>query len=331
MMRAFVLATMVAALALSGSAVYGQQYGDEPPYEEEEYEYDDDDEYEYDEDDRYGHPEVGMFADLRFYGEWRHVHHHGWVWRPFVRVGWRPFFNGHWVWTEFGWMWASYEPFGWATYHYGYWDYDYRLGWIWIPDYDWSPCRVEWVVYDDYVCWAPLAPRGVHFGYPWSRTHFNVWVSVPVYRFTDHNVGRHRVNVKYKSDYSARSAVRSAPEVGYVERYQGRKIRQTPVEMKRAEKEGREVRRVVLPREEERIVERYRVDAPPPKTRTTHRERIVSPPKTRSTEQQRIDAPRKSKESARPTGESKQPAKEKSTKSKSSSEKSSKKSRGGGR
>jgi hypothetical protein len=135
-MRAFILAAIIGGLTASGCSGYAEVY--EAPYDEA---------TAYDDSDG---PEFGMFADLNYYGEWAHVSAYGWVWRPAVAVGWQPFYNGHWVWTDYGWMWISYEPFGWATYHYGNWNYDYQLGWVWIPGYDWSPCRVEWIVYDDY-------------------------------------------------------------------------------------------------------------------------------------------------------------------------------------
>jgi len=315
----FILTALVAALPAVSVAAGDLQ---PPPYESR-----GDREYEryYDEPDG---PRAGIFADLEFYGRWRHVHAYGWVWQPFVEIGWRPFQYGHWVWTEFGWMWASYEPFGWATYHYGYWDYDFRLGWIWIPDYEWSPCRVQWVFYDDYVCWAPMAPRGVYFGYPWSSTRFNVWISVPVYHFTDVNVGRHRVKPpRFKSDYGAKTVYR-APERDLVERYEGRKIREMPVEFKRAEKDGRELRRVVLPREQERVVERYRRETPS-QERAMYGQRNEALQRERIPQSQRLEAKQRAPESGKVTGEkqrSKAPPAEKSDKSKSSGK--SKKSRG---
>jgi hypothetical protein len=290
-MRALLPAILCVAVAL-GASNASAQYPTRPPQDyDDDYRYGYDREYEYDQfEDR---PEFAMFGELRYYGRWTHHPHYGYVWRPFVRIGWRPFMEGHWIWTSHGWMWASYEPFGWATYHYGYWDYDFRFGWIWVPGWDWSPCRVTWVVYDDYVCWAPIAPPGVHFGYPWSRTRFNVWVSVPVYSFTDHDVGRHNQRVKYKSDYATRAVVRTAPERTYVERSAGTRLRETPVEFKSYKSpkdDGREVRRAVLPRSEERVVEKYRRDAPP--QGSVERNRIEAPEKLRSTDRPRIPPPR---------------------------------------
>ena len=36
-----------------------------------------------------------------------------------VAVGWRPYWDGRWVLTEYGWTFVSDDPWGWATWHYG--------------------------------------------------------------------------------------------------------------------------------------------------------------------------------------------------------------------
>ncbi len=118
---------------------------------------------------------VGSFYDaLVPYGEWISVEGTA-VWHPVrMREGWRPYALGRWVWTAYGWYWVSTEPFGWAVFHYGRWVCDDYYGWIWIPDRTWGPGWVDWRFNDDYIGWAPLAPRNFHvsfsiyFGPRWS-------------------------------------------------------------------------------------------------------------------------------------------------------------------
>jgi hypothetical protein len=71
---------------------------------------------------------------------------------------WRPYWYGHWVYTDVGWTWASDEPWGWAVYHYGRWFYDPIYGWVWVPGTVWGPAWVDWRWSDDCVGWAPLPP-----------------------------------------------------------------------------------------------------------------------------------------------------------------------------
>lgn len=79
-----------------------------------------------------------FYEELGPYGEWIDLPPYGWVWSPYgVDYDWRPYQEGHWVWTEYGWTWVSDEPFGWAVYHYGRWHYDNYYGWIWVPGTIW--------------------------------------------------------------------------------------------------------------------------------------------------------------------------------------------------
>jgi len=104
--------------------------------------------------------DVGFFYDdLASYGNWIQRPSYGWVWTPRVaRRSWRPYENGHWVWTDLGWTWVSNEAFGWATYHYGRWYDDPDYGWEWVPGNQWAPAWVDWHASNDYVGWAPLPP-----------------------------------------------------------------------------------------------------------------------------------------------------------------------------
>jgi hypothetical protein len=104
--------------------------------------------------------DVGFFYDdLASYGNWVERPSYGWVWTPrAAAASWRPYQDGHWVWTDQGWTWISDEPYGWATYHYGRWYDDPEIGWSWVPGNEWAPSWVSWQEGADYIGWAPLPP-----------------------------------------------------------------------------------------------------------------------------------------------------------------------------
>ncbi|HEY3568822.1 MAG TPA: DUF6600 domain-containing protein [Thermoanaerobaculia bacterium] len=104
--------------------------------------------------------DLGFFYDnLASYGNWIQRPNYGWVWTPAdVSTSWRPYEDGHWVWTDQGWTWITDEPYGWATYHYGRWYQDPEIGWAWVPGDEWGPSWVSWQEGDNYVGWAPLPP-----------------------------------------------------------------------------------------------------------------------------------------------------------------------------
>ncbi len=104
--------------------------------------------------------DLGFFYDdLASYGNWIERPSYGWVWTPReVSTSWRPYQDGHWVWSDDGWVWVSAEPYGWATYHYGRWYDDPEIGWSWVPGDEWGPAWVSWQGGGDYVGWAPLPP-----------------------------------------------------------------------------------------------------------------------------------------------------------------------------
>ena len=97
--------------------------------------------------------------DLQPMGQWVATPDYGTCWAPRgVAMGWRPYTQGRWMYTECGWTWASEEPWGNITYHYGSWvDYPSH-GWIWVPGRVWAPAWVAWRVGGGYVGWAPLPP-----------------------------------------------------------------------------------------------------------------------------------------------------------------------------
>jgi hypothetical protein len=108
------------------------------------------------------HAQADFYAPLSTHGAWIEVGSYGRCWRPAsVAVEWRPYCEGHWVWTDCGWYWASDEPWGWACYHYGYWVFDPVQAWIWVPGVEWGPAWVSWRVGGGYIGWAPLPPPHV--------------------------------------------------------------------------------------------------------------------------------------------------------------------------
>ena len=148
----------------------------------------------------FGH--VGFFyRPLLAYGEWIELDPGFYAWRPHrTPYGWRPYWRGHWVWSDQGWYWVSNEPFGWAVYHYGRWFYDDYYGWIWVPDDVWGPAWVEWRYDDNYIGWAPLPPYagfrmnvGIHFSVAWDAP-YNYWCFVRHKHFTKTNYSHYVVS-----------------------------------------------------------------------------------------------------------------------------------------
>jgi hypothetical protein len=129
------------------------------------------------------HARTDFEAPLAPQGTWVDVGSYGRCWRPaHVAVGWRPYVEGRWVWTDCGWYWESDEPWGWACYHYGTWVQDPALGWVWVPGVEWAPAWVSWRVADGYIGWAPLPPPGVLIAH---RPPPPAFVFVTTARFAD--------------------------------------------------------------------------------------------------------------------------------------------------
>src|SRR5207248_1659169 len=79
-------------------------------------------------------PDEDVFYDsLAPYGSWTVIGPYGRVWVPAVGYGWRPYYYGRWVLTDWGWTFVSDDPWGWAAYHYGRWNWAIGVGWYWIP------------------------------------------------------------------------------------------------------------------------------------------------------------------------------------------------------
>jgi hypothetical protein len=162
----------------------------------------------------FGH--VGFFYDeLRPYGDWIEFEPGFYAWRPIrMTAGWRPYFHGRWIWTDYGWYWHSTEPFGWIVFHYGRWFYDDYYGWIWIPDDVWGPGWVEWRYHDDYIGWAPLPPYavfrhrvGIHFTTHWVAP-VRYWCFIRYRHFAASDVGRYAVH-----ESSTRRLIRTSRSV----------------------------------------------------------------------------------------------------------------------
>src|SRR5271165_375612 len=111
-------------------------------------------------------------------GSWVEAGNYGYCFRPRVSGDWRPYRDGHWVWTDRGWYWDSNERFAWATYHYGRWVDIGGTGWCWVPGNQWAPAWVSWREGDEDVGWAPLPPEADVSVYPsissWSDSYYDV-------------------------------------------------------------------------------------------------------------------------------------------------------------
>lgn len=149
---------------------------------------------------RHSSEEYGMFYEkLEPYGDWIETNDYGYVWQPRVAQeshNWRPYTDGHWVYTDAGWTWVSDEPYGWAAYHYGRWTRLRGVGWVWVPGDEWAPAWVSWRTSNQYVGWAPLPPeaeivRGEQVG-NWADSYYDIGPEQYVFVPTD-EVGVQRV------------------------------------------------------------------------------------------------------------------------------------------
>ncbi len=164
------------------------------------------------------------------WGVWVDVQPFGMVWEPSVNPDWRPFFYGHWVWTDDGWAWVSYEPYGWLVYHYGNWDYQPDIGWFWIEGDEWSPARVQWITYDNYCSWAPLPPPGVTWEEPWHEEGLRFWVVVRDRDLDEENIGHLQVSrPPAPREMEGREVVRRAPDIQHFEKVSGRVVKPEPL------------------------------------------------------------------------------------------------------
>jgi hypothetical protein len=198
------------------------------------------------------------FRMLDEHGEWIENSRFGRVWRPYAVSTWRPFVYGEWDWTDDGWFWDSYEPFGWVVYHYGYWAYVDDTGWVWIPGYDYSPARVSWIDFDDYIGWAPLPPPGFPLPDPWAVQTVVYWNIVSIHEFHSHEIDKHIITAHVPQPKDVDRIARKAPEVGKIETASNSKIEK--IKMGNANvKEGKEsLRQVKIPKDHARLTQPFR-------------------------------------------------------------------------
>jgi hypothetical protein len=168
---------------------------------------------------------LGSYDLLSEYGQWLRVAPFGVVWCPFVDESWAPFSDGRWISTSYGWAWDSYEPFGALVYHYGYWYYENDIGWFWVPGDEWSPARVQWIVYGSYCGWAPLPPPHYYWPNPWDVWRHNIWIVVYVGNFCDDHIGHYGIDPgRYRTVMQRDHVAKRAPDVKQVETATKRRV-----------------------------------------------------------------------------------------------------------
>ena len=148
---------------------------------------------------RYGQDEdMSYFYDrLSPYGSWIEYNPYGYVWVPrHMGYNWRPYSEGHWVWTDYGWTWISDEEWGDIPFHYGRWGMDNDIGWYWVPGMEWGPAWVTWRSNDQYMGWAPLPPgshfgAGINFNSQAFNIPFNFWIFIQGSHFQDRDINRY--------------------------------------------------------------------------------------------------------------------------------------------
>ena len=132
-----------------------------------------------------------FYDQLRPYGNWVNYAGYGYVWVPAdVPADFSPYVTaGQWVYTDAGWTWASDYDWGWAAFHYGRWFRDNTYGWMWMPGNEWAPAWVSWGSYDNYYCWAPMAPYANYNYSGYYNNNYYSWNFVSRDHFCNEHVG----------------------------------------------------------------------------------------------------------------------------------------------
>ena len=56
-----------------------------------------------------------FYEPLAPFGYWIEIEPYGLCWQPTkIAEDWRPYSNGHWLWSDSGWYWVSEEPWAWV-------------------------------------------------------------------------------------------------------------------------------------------------------------------------------------------------------------------------
>ncbi len=175
-----------------------------------------------------------FYEPLSSYGQWQVVGSYGRCWIPGgVAVGWSPYSNGYWQYTDAGWYWATDEPWGWATYHYGSWDMSPQYGWYWVPQTQWAPAWVSWREGGGYVGWAPMGPSGRAEG---SGGTPRGYVFVQERSFLD---PVSPTTVIVNTTVINKTAVNKGPGTAVIEQASGRKVQPVAVRQLRSQDEAK--------------------------------------------------------------------------------------------
>ncbi len=190
-----------------------------------------------------------FYSALSPYGTWIELDGGVVVWRPMhLQVGWAPYRNGQWIWTNDGWYWDSYDPFGYIVFHYGRWYFDNYYGWIWVPDDVWAPAWVQWRYDNDYIGWSPLPPYasfsigiGIHFTHDyvtpyryWHFVRYRYMCDSHVYNYFAPERDKYRIYsvTRFRTNYgySNGRVINRGVDVDYVRQRSGSRIAERSIE-----------------------------------------------------------------------------------------------------
>jgi hypothetical protein len=236
--------------------------------------------------------------DLNTYGEWVYLDRFGRVWRPSVIDTWQPFYYGDWLYTTDGWAWDSYEPYGWIVYHYGNWYYDPVNRWVWIPGHQWSPARVRWITYGDYIGWAPIPPQGIFWRDPWLDSDYPVWNVVVITDFTRERVGQYRIkHPRQRDERDARRNMNEPPNLKLIEERTHQPVRVVRVKREPVSTGNRQIHKMRLPDQENKRIQQHK----PQVEREVLRPKVVNPTPQETKKREQTQSKKKTEKKETPT------------------------------